>query len=374
MRKIAIVTSAPMTISAFMMNHVQSLSKEYDVYLISNFNLNENKYPDLDDYTLIDVKISRKISFLKDFLSLMSLISIFFNHKFDAVHSITPKSGLITSIAGAICRVKFRVHTFTGQVWATKKNAPRYILKFLDRIIYTLNTNILVDSHSQLDFLVKEKVVTTKKAQVLGEGSISGVNTTKFSYSEAAYSKIRNEIGIKNDDVVLLFLGRLYDEKGIPELLVAFKQLQTKYSFLHLVIAGPNEGCYDSVYFDELKLERLHYYGVANKPQDLFSASDILVLPSHREGFGTVVIEAASCKVPTVASNIYGLSDAVINNETGLLHRVNDAEDLQKKLEYLILDKQMRLNLSNAAYLRVNEYFKDSYLSSLLCGFYKENC
>ena len=161
------------------------------------------------------VKIERKISLLNDVKALFNLYRIFKKEKFDIVHSIMPKSGFLSMLAGFFARVPVRVHTFTGQVWKNSAGIKRFILKTMDKILAICATHILVDSPSQREFLISEGVVSREKSSVIGNGSMCGVDEKKFYFDEEARRSIRKTLGIASDDIVFFFLGRMNRDKGI---------------------------------------------------------------------------------------------------------------------------------------------------------------
>lgn len=371
MKSIAFVVSTPLTINSFMVNHIRKLSTIYKVTVIANEQLGQIN----DDLPIdfIHIPFQREISPLNDFLCICKLYKVLRLSNFDAVHSITPKAGLIGMISSYLARVEFRFHTFTGQVWATKKGIFKWLLKSIDRLIFSLSTFSLVDSHSQHTFLLKEKVIRGNKSCVLGSGSISGVDIGKFDYSIKRREEIRLKYNIPLDAYVFIFLGRLCKDKGIDELTEAFQRVSKLNSNVYLLLVGPNEGQYDNSYFEKLGNARIVLAGLTRNPEFYFSASDVLVLPSYREGFGTTVLEAAACGIPTIASNIYGLSDAVVNGSTGLLHEVKNVESLTSCMMELVNNEALTVELGSQAKKRVKEVFSSECLSTELLRFYREH-
>ncbi|MFH4616535.1 glycosyltransferase family 4 protein [Vibrio diabolicus] len=371
MKSIAFVVSTPLTINSFMVNHIRKLSTIYKVTVIANEQLGQIN----DDLPIdfIHIPFQREISPLNDFLCICKLYKVLRLSNFDAVHSITPKAGLIGMISSYLARVEFRFHTFTGQVWATKKGIFKWLLKSIDRLIFSLSTFSLVDSHSQHTFLLKEKVIRGNKSCVLGSGSISGVDIGKFDYSTKRREEIRLKYNIPLDAYVFIFLGRLCKDKGIDELTEAFQRVSKLNSNVYLLLVGPNEGQYDNSYFEKLGNARIVLAGLTRNPEFYFSASDVLVLPSYREGFGTTVLEAAACGIPTIASNIYGLSDAVVNGSTGLLHEVKNVESLTSCMMELVNNEALTVELGSQAKKRVKEVFSSECLSTELLRFYREH-
>lgn len=326
-----------------------------------------------EEVNLKNVPIQRNISLYLDLKALCILILFFNKKRFSIVHSVSPKAGLLSAIAGWVSQRPNRLHTFTGQVWSTKKGFRRWILKLLDKIIVFLNTKILVDSISQQDFLVKENVLSKNTSIVLGLGSISGVDTQRFIPSKEHRRFIRKELNIKNDSLIFLFVGRLKKEKGLFELVEAFKNLCKVQVNLALLIVGPDEENLKPDLINNLgdKKEFIRFVEFTKTPEHFMAASDVFILPSYREGFGSVVVEAASCSLPSICSNIYGLIDTIKDNETGLLVPVRSSKLLEDAMLKLSYDADYRNQMGKNARNRVIKHFSHETITFAILKLYK---
>ena len=371
MKKICFVLTAEFAVKAFLLNHLRALSKEYAVAVIVNTN-NPNFLDEQGiNAKVVPLAIARDISLILDISCLLQLVKLFHQQSFSAVHSITPKAGILAMLAAYFVRVPLRVHTFTGQVWVTKGGFKRLLLKMFDKLIAFLATNIIVDSYSQRQFLLEEGVITKAKSVVFGSGSVSGVDLSRFKYSAQARLDVRSRLNIKANAMVFLFLGRLNLDKGVLDLANAFSQLPTGSACLLFV--GPDEQNM------QIKIESIlannasnvSFVGHTNVPEHYMSAADVLFLPSYREGFGSVVIEAAAVGIPAIASRIYGVTDAVVDNETGLLHEPHDVSGLKGCIQ-MIKHKTLRLKLGKQAKARVCSLFDSKMVTQCWVDFYQE--
>ncbi len=320
------------------------------------------------------VEIERQIRPFADFLALLRLWRIFRQYRFDCVHSVTPKAGLLGMLAGALAGVPVRVHTFTGQVWATRKGVARSILKRMDWLLGALTTAPLVDSFSQRDFLVSERVLPEGKARVLAHGSISGVDTQRFQSNEKARAKIRGRYNIEPKDIVFLCVGRLSRDKGILDLAHAFAELADEHRGAHLMLVGPDEANIEGAVRTICKSceGRLHVVGQTNTPEDYMAAADVFCLPSYREGFGSVIIEAAATGIPAIGSRIYGITDAIEEGRTGFLHEPGDVQGIAELMQRYLQDPGLRQRMGKAARHRARKLYAQEKVTDALMAFYAE--
>lgn len=366
-KKVALIVSSPATFQSFYKNHIKKLQEKYEVTLIANFN---QKDTIIEGVKQISIDLERKPSLLSDLNSLKQMIKIFRAEKFILVHSTTPKAGFITQIAGLIARIEFRLHTFTGQVWASKSGIKRKTLKNIDLVIASLATHLLADSQSQVDFLVKESILSNSKIKVLGKGSISGVNLERFTPKST--NTLKQQLGLQEKTFIFLFIGRLNRDKGILDLIKSFEIVQDRNPDSVLLLVGLDEENLLSIIENHpLYKKSIFHYPATTKPEDFMAIADILCIPSYREGFGTVVIEAAACGTPSIGSNIYGLSDAIEDKRSGYLFEVGSVSDLASKMIHSIDNPKELQEISTYGLKRVRKDFSDELSSKLLVNYYK---
>jgi glycosyltransferase involved in cell wall biosynthesis len=373
-KKICFVVSAPVTVNAFMCNHILELSKIYDIYLVANFDGYKTDYlKHLPIKHIKDIGIYRGISLLMDLKAVYSLICYFNENNFDAVHTITPKAGLLGIVSSRLVGIKVRIHIFTGQVWHTKKGLFRKLLMFLDRLIVSNATFILVDGESQKQFLIDNAIIKSCNSKVLGKGSISGVDIAKLKPSIQLKEEVRQELGIKTDEVVFMFLGRMNKDKGVPELAIAFNNISQTNMKVRLLLVGDDEENMVIVVKNAVKdSDKVIFTGATRQPERLLQACDIFCLPSHREGFGTSVIEASSLEKSVICSDTYGLMETIIDKNTGIRHKVNNVESLQNAMETLLYDVNLRLVYGENGRNYILKHFTSQQITSRWIEFYKE--
>ena len=376
MKKICFVVAIPITATAFLMDHIAALQSRYEVHLICNFPDEESK-KDFESKGIVchTAPILRNINLIGDFKGLLALRRLFRKEKFECVHSVTPKAGLLTACGGWLARVPHRVHIFTGQVWATRKGAMRMLLKMMDKMIALLDTNLLVDGEGQRQYLIKNGILSEKNSSVPANGSIAGIKLDRFVISDEVRREERNRLGLSDDKVVYIFLGRLNHDKGIGEIYTAFNRLVEECPKAVLLFYGMDEEGYDAMaenYPNIKRGENFFFPGLTKTPFKALQAGDVFVLPTWREGFGVSVLEAQALGLPVITSDAYGVVDASVPNETGLRCGVNDPEGLFLCMKQYYDCPEMRKTHGRNGRKRVEEKFDNQIVSSAWLDFYQK--
>ena len=372
-KKICFIVSSPLTAKAFLLKHFEMLSKDYEISLVANF-----KNEDLAEYEAVSltniksINIHRSINIIQDIKALYSLRNYLKKMNFDAVHTVTPKAALLGIIAAKLAGVRNRIHIFTGQVWHTKTGLFKMILMTIDKLIVKSATVILVDGQSQRQYLINNKIVNENNSYVLGKGSISGVDLSRFIPDDKIKIKMRTHLSLCENEVVFMFLGRFNVDKGILDLSYAFKKLREENKNIKLLLVGFDEENLESQIKDIISNnEAVVFTGPTPKPQDYLQAADIFCLPSYREGFGTSVIEASLMKLPIICSDTYGLTETIIENKTGLRHRVADIDSIYLQMKILSENEGMRRTYGENGANYVKENFSAEMISQEWAAFYK---
>jgi len=373
-KKVCLVVTSLLIVKFFLLPHITKLAKHYDLTLIVN--VDDAKF--LESLalpcTVISVNIQRKVSPWYDLRVLWQLINLFRTNRFDLVHSISPKGGLLATLAAWIIGVPIRLHTFQGEVWATRHGCWRTILKNLDKLVAKLATSLTVVSYSEREFLIEQGIISSEKSQVLVNGSICGVDGKRFFADVALAKEQRAELGIAEDDLVILFLGRINRDKGVLDLAKAFTEIAQQVPNVVLLLVGPDE---DNIVHEVQQiaakfLSRIKIVGFTNNPERFMRTANVLCLPSYREGFPISILEAAATGVPSVCSRIYGITDAIEDGKTGLLVKPCDVAALTYALLKLIKDKKLCQQMGEAARERALELFASEKITKAMLGLYKE--
>jgi glycosyltransferase involved in cell wall biosynthesis len=369
------IVTTPFAVNAFLKNHLATLSREFKVIVCTNLNAYELT-PDFPSRVeTYHVPFSRKISPWADLKAFLILTAWFYRFKPTVIHSITPKAGLLGMLAGFITRVPNRWHTFTGQVWATKNGFTRRVLKGFDQFIALLASTVFADSASQCRLLHAEKVVRENQITMLGTGSIAGVDTKRFYPSRPNCIRLRDQLGTDINACVFLFVGRLVKDKGVFDLIRAYKELSRIIDGIELWVVGPDEDGLLPTLKDSANGcdATIRWLDATQNPEKFMQAADILLLPSYREGFGSVIIEGAACGIPAVAYRIDGIIDAIIDGKTGLLVEVGQPTAFAAAMKTLTLNGEMRANLGDQARMRALRDYRSEKITALWLEYYSQH-
>lgn len=332
-----------------------------------------------ENLSCVKTEIPREFNPLRDAKALFELVRTFRSRRFHVVHSTTPKAGMLSAIAAWLCNVPVRLHTFTGQPWVTLSGPVAWAAKAADRLICRLNTHCYADSPSQRQFLIDAGIARPDKISVIGSGSLAGVDHVRFDptrFSEDERRSIREELGIGPESRIVLFLGRICRDKGVVELLDAFDELHSTGQDAHLLLVGPFDERQDPkdrlAPTDILARANVHHVDYTSTPERYLAVADLLCLPSYREGFGTVIIEAAAMGVPSIGTQIYGVSDAIVDGVTGVLVPAQDSRSLAAALRRVLGSSELLDELGRAARTRSQAEFDARLLNDKIIGEYRK--
>jgi glycosyltransferase involved in cell wall biosynthesis len=371
---IVFLATTPFAVNAFLRAHIAALSPVYRIMLC----VNTHAYPLSEDVRtnaeVLHVDFARKIAPWQDLKALTQLLMIFARISPHAVHSITPKAGLLGMSAAWLMRIPLRCHTFTGQVWATRRGIDRWLLKQFDKLIALFSTQVFADSQSQCRLLESENIAQKGHISVLGPGSIAGVDVGRFHPDADVRQTERAAADTLASSTVFLYVGRLARDKGVFDLLAAFSKVAAMNGRVELWMVGPDEEGLLAQLVDMAagrNCGRVRWCGATAQPERYMAAADIFVLPSYREGFGSVIIEAAACGVPSIAYRIDGVVDAVIEDQTGVLVSLRDIEALAAAMQDLAVNNEKRCALGERARMRVEKEYSSATVTTAWLAFYE---
>lgn len=320
--------------------------------------------------TTIEVSMERRISLTKDLKSLWQMIKVMRKEKPYMVHSMTPKAGLLTMIAGWLTGVPVRVHTFTGLVWPTEKGLKRKILMATDWLTCACATHVIPEGQGVMNDL--QHHITCKSMKVLGYGNVMGVDMERFNPMRIT--------GVKKDANVFryVFVGRIVGDKGINELITSFVRLNKEYPETRLTLVGEYEANHDPIIPETMKIikDNSCIDACGSKSGDEliveYMKSDCFVMPSYREGFPNTVMEAGALGLPSVVTDINGSREIIIHGVNGLIVPPKDSDALYEAMKQMLVDSTNRVKMAANARPMINSRFEKSFVQGCLLKFYED--
>lgn len=370
---ILISSTVPDTLTAILRRQPRYLNDFFEVKLVTSPGASSGSIEKVEGIAPNFVPMVRGISPLRDMVSIVRMMVLLRKIKPDLVHSYTPKAGLVSMLAAFFCRVPVRVHTFTGLIFPTQKGIKQRVLVWVDRLICACATVVVPEGGGVKKDLQRFRV-TRKPLEVIGFGNIAGVSTDFFSRSNPQL--VGRGAGFDfscSENFVFCFVGRLNKDKGIKELVSAFARLPDN---ARLVILG---GVDEAAPVDEktmrllTKDSRVHLLGFQTDIRPVLSKSHVLVLPSYREGFPNVVLQAGSMELPVIATDINGCNEVVEPGCNGWLVPAKDADALYQAMQQAMKTPPEALAaMGRHARKRIRERFEQRDHWQRMVEFYKQ--
>ncbi len=308
-----------------------------------------------EDIPVVALEMTRTISPLKDLISLWQFYKLCKKEKPLIVHSHTPKAGIVGMFGAKLAGVPHRLHTVAGLPLMEATGTKRKVLDVVEKLTYACATKVYPNSKGLYDFILENKYTSSGKLKVIANGSSNGIDTQFFSKEQMSSHKqeaLKKDLGINESDFVFVFVGRLVGDKGINELVSAFKSISSDYTNLKLLLVGPLESDLDPLETQTLQeIERngnIIATGFQKDVRPYFAISDALVFPSYREGFPNVVIQAGAMDLPAIVTDINGCNEIIIEGQNGTVIPVKSVEALKtamvKMVKNNVFYKQLQSN------------------------------
>ncbi len=372
--RMTLVTSVPDTMAFILGGQPRHLSAIFDVTLVTSPGNLVSRIELQEGLNVSSVSMERGINLIKDMASIWHMVHTLRLQRPDLVHSYTPKAGLVTMFAAWLCGVPIRVHTFTGLIFPTSTGLLRHILIWVDRLTCACATHVVPEGQGVKHDLERYRI-TSKPLCVIGHGNIAGVDTAHFDpeapgVQDAAIA-LNTRLRIQPSDMVFCFVGRINREKGIAELYQAFSALPTQ---THLLLVGDIDA--SAPISQELKAAldsapRVHALGFVDDIRTALCLADVLVLPSYREGFPNVVLQAGAMALPVIATDINGCNEVIEPGFNGWLVPARNADALQVAMQAAMdAPERVRSAMGLHARERIKERFERTVHWQRMVKFY----
>ena len=363
MYKICYVVTIPLTIESFFIPQLQYLAANgFDVTVVCSNDSNlQEKLGECIRFHPID--IPRGISVGGSIYALKTLTRFFKKEKFDLIQYSTPNAAFYSSIAARAAGCKIRNYHLMGLRYLGASGLGRMILKTLEKITCHNSTSIECVSQSNMEMGIKEGLFPEEKVTVVWNGSTGGVDLSRFDFSKRQQwrREIRKELGYSGSDFVYGFVGRITKDKGIDELLSAFLELKDNSKLLLVGDIEKDNHLDVELLAKAQRNSNIKFHSFVSDIERYYAAIDVLVLPSYREGFGNVVIEAGAVGTPAIVSDIPGPTDTIDEGKTALVVPAKDSAALAEAMKLIRKMDNIAMG-QNAA-----ELAKEKFDSNVLC-------
>ncbi|GAA4485856.1 glycosyltransferase family 4 protein [Microbacterium panaciterrae] len=308
----------------------------WDVTIISTDTGKLSALGESEGVRVVDVDMVRDPSPLRDLRSLFQLTAAIRRVAPDVLVFSTPKASLLASLAGWMLRIPVRIYHILGLRYETEAGLRRGVFRALEKTAAGLATETLAVSQSLVE-LVRDEGLTSR-VSVLGAGSPFGTDVGRFSREASDIDPVdagtESFLSRHGGRFTLLFVGRITRDKGVGDLLDALVVLASRGIEVVTLVVGPGEDELLDRRIGELSLEHaILRVGPVADPRAYMRVADVLCLPTLREGFGQVIVEAAGLEVPTITTQATGVRDVVLQGETGLKVPVRDPRALADAIE-----------------------------------------
>lgn len=380
--KIIRITTVPISLKTLLkgQHHFMS-SKGFEVVGVSSQGTELQEVQQTENIRVAALEMTRTISPIKDLKALWQFYRLCKKEKPMMVHSHTPKAGIVGMLGAKLAGVPVRLHTVAGLPLMEATGTRRKILDFVEKLTYSSSTKVYPNSKGLYDFILQHNYTQPNKLKVIGKGSSNGIDTNHFAPEQVSAEKqaqLKHDLGIKPDDFVFVFVGRLVGDKGINELVEAFSKLPFSSSVAEnakLLLVGPLEAVLDPL--EEKTLKEIESnpniisVGFQKDVRPYFAISDCLVFPSYREGFPNVVMQAGAMGLPSIVSNINGCNEIVIEGKNGTIIPVKNSEAILHAMHRMMQDKDFYNRLQQNARPVIQSRYEQSVVWNALLEEYQ---
>ncbi len=368
--KLIRITTVPTSLKILLKGQHRFMSENgFDVIGISSSGEELQDVEREENIRTIAVEMTRTISPFKDLKSVWQLYKIFKKEKPQIVHTHTPKAGTVGMLAAKLAGVPHRLHTVAGLPLLVVKGKRRKLLDFVEKITYRCATKIYPNSIGLYDIILENKYTSKDKLKVIGKGSSNGIDTSHFNpalISEQQKQVLKNSLGIKPEDFLFVFVGRIVADKGINELVQSFYLINRESPNTKLVLVGTFERELDPLLPETEKIintnPNIISVGYQSDVRPYFAISDCLVFPSYREGFPNVVMQAGAMGLPSIVTDINGCNEIVKEGFNGLIIPPKNQEKLHEKMLFLLGNPEKRKEIADNSRQQIVGNYERKYI------------
>ncbi len=346
--KIVRITTVPESLKVLLRDQLRYMSQHFEIVAVSSPGKILDEVGEREGIRTKAIAMTRSVTPISDLVSLWKLYRFLKKERADVVHTHTPKAGLLGMIAGAMAGVPVKIHTVAGLPLVESRGIKKWILKNIERITSFFAQHVYPNSHALAAYMAEEKLCPSKKLKVVGYGSSNGINVNYFTLNDKIREKaeeIKLSYSIRKENFVYLYVGRLVKDKGINELVSAFKRVNRVFPQTRLLLVGAFEQELDPLGPDTIQ-DINNHPGIirATFQEDVrpfIAAAHTMVFPTYREGFPNVPMQAGCMELPCIVTNINGCNEIITDGLNGLVIPVKDEAALEKAMITMATDEDL---------------------------------
>lgn len=372
-KKIIRITTVPISLKILLNEQLKFMNNHFEVVGVASEGKELKEVEEREGIRTISLNMSREITPLKDFISLFNMIFLLLKEKPDIVHTHTPKAGIVGMLASLICRVPHRLHTVAGLPVMEAKGKKKKLLLFVEKLTYACATKVYPNSKGLEEYILDNNLTSQHKLKVVGYGSSNGIDTEYFKKTDEVL-KSSKQIRAKyhlEDRFIFCFVGRIVKDKGTDELICTFSKLSDEFENISLLLVGNYENDLDPISENSIHTiqnsKNIIEVGYQNDIRPYLASSDCFVLPTYREGFPNVVLQACSMGLPCIVTNINGCNEIIQDNINGLIVEPKNEDDLYEAMKRFLDEKNLADKLSsNTRKDIIDKYDRKQFFKYLL--------
>lgn len=377
--KLIRITTVPLSLDKLLTGQLHYMNAFYEVIAVSSEKEYLEKIGKKENVRTFPLEMSRKITPIRDLIALVQLFVFLKKEKPLIVHSHTPKAGIIGMLASKCAGVPIRLHTVAGLPLMEAKGFRRKVLEKVEKLTYSCATMVYPNSKGLYDFIVVNNFTKQKKLKIIGNGSSNGISTIYFSperVTQLQQQSLKIKLGIEKKDFVFVFVGRLVGDKGINEVVLAFKKIAEQNPNVKLLLVGMQEKDLDPLDMstqEEIECnDNILFVGYQDDIRPYLAISNALVFASYREGFPNVVLQAGAMGLPSIVTNINGCNEIIIDGKNGIIIPVKNREAIEKAILKMINDADFFISLQSNARQMITDRYEQQHNWAAILNEYKK--
>lgn len=368
-------STVPESLNLLLKNQLRFLNAYFRIIVVSSAGTQLNEIADREGVETVALETERDIAPSKDLISLINWIKFLRKERPAIVHSHSPKANLISMLAAKFCRIPVRIITVTGLRFETLTGLKKWVVILLEKLACWSATQIIAEGKGVKNTMLKHNI-TSKEIYIIGNGNINGIDTEYWNSNkvpDASIQAMKAQFAIEQT-FNFIYVGRLVVDKGIHELISAFEKLSAEFPNARLIIVGYYEKGINQLSDTIIQKINSHaqiiFAGFQSDIRPWLLISNVLILPSYREGFPNVVLQAGAMGIPVIVTRVNG-ADEIIDGKNGVIIGIKNIPELVETMHLFISGKYDYKSMGIHAEKVVQEKFNQVFLYQELMKFYR---